>query len=124
MKKLNWTKDYAIMQNSICDLYIGKYRLHILNDGWGFGLGFDYYTSISEEREQYKQFIKDNAEQCFNEGVYLIDDNNYVISVYNNRQTGMLPEGCEEDKRNQREDIEMIAPIISLWMDKAINKEL
>jgi len=111
-----------LYSNKLCVIIVGDSKLYILNDFWGFGLGDSYWKTSEEERTKYNNQIKENPEEFFNNYIFAKSDTLYVTSIYNNRLLGSIPEDSEEAKRYQQEDIEMIAPVISLWIDKQLSK--
>ena len=121
MKHINI--DYEqLYSNKLCIIAVGSCKLYILNDFWGFGLGDNYWRTTKEERANYIDKIKKNPRHFYHNGVFIKDDGVYVASIYNNRLLGNMPDDSEESKRYQQEDIEMIAPVISLWIEEQLSK--
>lgn len=85
----------------------------------------DYWKMTENDIQEYIRQLQEDIDYCFENGVVKIrGTNECVVCVANNYLLGACEEWSEEEERLRLENVRMITPIISEWLDRAFRDEL
>ena len=134
LREVTIDKEGCAFYSQISRVISPKYTLYILEAySWDlnpsepfftFGSN-DYWKMTEKDIQEYIRQLQEDIDYCFENGVVKIrGTNECVVCVVNNHLINPPEEWSEEEERLRLENVRMITPIISEWLDRAFRDEL